>query len=54
MIPAAHSRAHQRFLKMVLVRIGIMRVDFARALKIAFPVFVRHFAMREIVADARC
>jgi hypothetical protein len=29
MIPAAQMRAHQRFLKIVLVRIGIMRVSLA-------------------------
>jgi hypothetical protein len=30
-MPAAHNRAHHRLLKIVLVRIGIMRVIVAHA-----------------------
>jgi hypothetical protein len=32
MIPAAHSRAHQRFLNTVLARIGIMDFIVAQSL----------------------
>ena len=52
MIPAAQSRAIQRLLKTELVRIGIMPRYRTARLRIAF-FLVRHFAVREFVADAR-
>src|SRR5258708_6639510 len=53
MIPAAHSRAHQRFLKTVLARIGIMRAIVPREpLRLRFRVPLDHFAERKFIADA--